>query len=285
MGKKVFAGDFSSFDGTLNSGIMNEFVNTVNKFYDDGEENALVRQVLFMDVYNSIQLIEGVYINMTHSQPSGNPATTCLNSYYNSVSMRIAYKRAFEKARKEGRVTGECPPFADNISMVSYGDDNVVNLSDYVSTWFNQQSVTEAYASFGMTYTDETKSEQVVPYRTIEDVAYLKRHFRYDGALWRAPMALETILETPQWIRKTPDHIGATQMNVENSVMELAQHPESVFNHWAPKIIRAFYNETNMYPDVKTYDSYIEEWNYLIGLGTDVSPSTKYTLVLDGQTA
>lgn len=261
FGSRVFAGDFSSFDGTLNSCIMEHFVNVANEFYGDGEENAQIRRVLFLDVFNSIHLCQGVYLYLTHSQPSGNPATTALNSFYNSVSMRIAYYRAAKKH-------GVTPPiFDDAVSMVSYGDDNVINFSGDVAEWFNQQTVTEAYATFGMIYTDEAKSGTIAPkWRNLSEVAYLKRGFRFTNGIWRAPMDIKTILETPNWIRKCPDEILATKDNVEDSCRELAQHPREIFDEWVPKLIESFYSTTGEYPLVMTYDTYCEEWNREMGL-------------------
>jgi len=262
FGHRVFAGDFSSFDGTLNSNIMEEFVEVANEFYNDGAENARIRRVFFLDVFNSIHLCQGVYISLTHSQPSGNPVTTALNSFYNSVSMRISYYRCAEKAQVVP------PKFDEAVSMVSYGDDNVINFSEPVAAWFNQQTVTEAYASFGMIYTDEAKSGTAAPkWRKLNEVAYLKRGFRLtNNAIWRAPMDLKTILETPNWIRKCPDEILATKDNVEDSCRELAQHERVVFDEWAPKLIQTFYETTGEYPLVMTYDSYNEEWNHEMGL-------------------
>lgn len=253
-GKKVFAGDFSTFDGTLNSCIMSEFAQVANEFYDDGPENALIREVLMLDVYNSLHLCSGKFISLTHSQPSGNPLTTVLNSFYNSVSMRIAFYRLCSNER-----------FDDHVTMVSYGDDNVVNFSDEISEKFNQNTVTEAYASFGMIYTDEAKTGgEVQPWRRIDEVAYLKRNFVKDGAFWRCPLALETILETPNWVRKSPDSRLATRENVENSVMELAQHTRPVFDEWSQRIVKAFYDATSEYPEVKTFDTYRHDWEDLI---------------------
>lgn len=262
FGKHVFAGDFSSFDGTLNTCIMEHFVEVANEFYGDGVENATIRRVLFLDVFNSIHLCQGVYITLTHSQPSGNPATTALNSFYNSVSMRLAYYRCAKKAGVEP------PRFDDVVSMVSYGDDNVINFSENIIEWFNQPEVTEAYATFGMIYTDEAKTGNVAPKsRLLSEVAYLKRKFRQTPeGIWRAPMPVEVIMETPNWIRYCPDFTEATRMNVEDSIRELAQHERAVFDKYSPQLISAFYEETGEYPLVYTYDSYCEEWNQAMGL-------------------
>jgi hypothetical protein len=260
FGDKVFAGDFSSFDGTLNSCILSEFVEVVNTFYDDGEENARIRRVLMLDVYNSVWMCEGKFISLSHSQPSGNPLTTALNSFYNSVSMRIAYFRAAKSA-------GVVPPrFGDVVSMVSYGDDNVINFADSIKDWFNQITVTEAYDSFGMIYTDEAKTGDLVAWRKLSEVAYLKRGFRKVGSIYRAPMALETLLETPNWIRQCPDHELACQMNVEDVCRELAQHPESTFDRWTSEYVRAFYAATGIHPSISTYSAYLEEYDTEMGL-------------------
>lgn len=260
FGSKVFAGDFSSFDGTLNSCILARFVEVVNAFYDDGAENAKIREVLMLDVYNSVWMCEGKYIALSHSQPSGNPLTTCLNSFYNSVSMRIAYRRC---AKMAGVVA---PPFNTVVSMVSYGDDNVINFSDSIVQWFNQLTVTEAYASFGMIYTDEAKSGELVAHRVLSEVAYLKRGFRKVNGIYRAPMALETLRETPNWIRSCPDHELACKMNVEDVCREFAQYEEEIFDNETEPLVRAFYEKTGIYPEVSTYATYLEEVDREMGL-------------------
>jgi len=257
-GDKVFAGDFSSFDGTLNSNIMSKFVSVVNKFYNDGPENALIREVLFLDVYNSIQLCNNRFVSLSHSQPSGNPCTTILNSFYNSVSMRIAYYRCMGSHEK---------PFDDHVSMVSYGDDNVINLSDSVADKFNQITVTNAYASFGMIYTDETKSDQQQPFRQLSEVAYLKRKFRKDGPVYRAPMPMEVIMETPNWVRKCTDEQGAALDNIRDSVYELAQYSVEHFKEHSSRLIDIAYSVTNQYPEVYPYERYISDWDQNMGFG------------------
>lgn len=250
-GKKVFAGDFSQFDGTLNSCILSKFAEVANAFYNDGPENALIREVLLLDVYNSVHLCKNRFIQLTHSQPSGNPLTTVLNSFYNSVSMRIAYGRCFES---------KPPPFMDHVSMVSYGDDNVINLSETVAETFNQRSVTEAYASFGMIYTDETKSGgEVAPWRSLTEVQYLKRTFRKENGVWMAPLAMDTILECCNWVRKSPDEVEALKQNVEGACRELAQYPVEVFEEKTKLIADAFYGATSEFPVIKTRLEYLED--------------------------
>jgi hypothetical protein len=253
FGDKVFAGDFSTFDGTLNSCIMSSFVDVINEWYDDSEENKTLRRVLFLDIFNSIHLCENMFYSSTHSQPSGNPITTVLNSFYNSVSMRIAFYRC----QKAAGVTGFS--FDDVVSMVSYGDDNVINFSDSIVDWFNQLDVTEAYATFGMIYTDEAKTGKLIPYKTLPEVAYLKRSFRKENGIWFAPLDLSVCLEMCNWIRDCPNHEAATCDNIEAACRELSVHGKQVFDEWTPKLVKTFYKQTGIYPNVKAYSTYMED--------------------------
>jgi hypothetical protein len=239
MGRKVFAGDFKEFDGRLNTMIMERFVECVNRYYNDGEENARIRRVLALDIWNSVHLCDDIYYSMNHSQPSGNPITTILNSFYNSVTMRIVYYIC----RRKAGVTDST--FEKDVSMVSYGDDNEVNLSDAISAWFNQNTVTDAYAEIGMIYTDEMKTDgDVAPYRTLEETTYLKRKFRTEDGIVDAPLDLDVILEMTNWIRESPDQVSACRVNVEMAVMELSMHPRHVFDKWVPLIKQAFADAT-----------------------------------------
>lgn len=256
MGDKVIAGDFSTFDGTLNIGIMWPLVDVINEWYNDGEENALIRQVLFMEVVNSIHLCNGQLYAMDHSQPSGNPITTILNSFYNSVSMRIVFDICKERASLE---RSHDIKFNNVVSMVSYGDDNVLNISDTVIDWFNQNTITSGYAEIGMIYTDEAKSDGVMrDYRSIGEVAYLKRGFLKMGSKWLAPLSLPVILETCNWIRRAPDEDEACLVNCSNSIMELSMHPKEVFDKYTELINRACLDAFGKIPPQETYTSYSE---------------------------
>lgn len=252
-GKKVIAGDFSCFDGTLNTAIMARFADVVSDWYDDGEENRLIRNVLMMEVYNSMHLVHNILYMMNHSQPSGNPSTTILNSFYNSVSMRIV----FQLCAKKANVFGSMKTFNENVSMVSYGDDNVINISDKIIGWFNQNTITDGYAQIGMTYTDEAKTGEVMAdYRSIGEVAYLKRNFDQRGRRWFAPLALDTVLEMCNWRRGDIDPISATQVNCEMAIMELSLHTKDVWNQWKPKIEKSFFDKTGTMLETLTYEEF-----------------------------
>lgn len=236
-GSKVIAGDFSNFDGTLLLPILYRILDIVNEFYDDGEENALVRHVLWKEIINSVHVCgDNVYM-WTHSQPSGCPITAILNSIFNSVSMRYCWMVVFQD--EPGMRSMKM--FNKHVSMVSYGDDNVINISDDICERFNQLTIADAYATLGMVYTDEGKSGEMVKYRDIENVAYLKRKFVWseDEMIWLAPLAMDTVLEMTNWIRGDLNQEASTNENLETSAFELSIHGKNVFELWLPKYIKA----------------------------------------------
>jgi hypothetical protein len=230
-GRKVIAGDFSNFDGTLVLELLAEIVEIVNKFYDDGEENARVRRVLWKEIVNSVHVCgDDVYL-WTHSQPSGCPVTAILNSLYNSISVRYVWMLVAPADFRTMKA------FNANVAMVSYGDDNCINISDEVSEFFNQLTIADGYEQIGMVYTDELKSGEMVPYRTLSEITYLKRAFKWDEEehQYLAPLDLGVVLEMINWVRGDFDLEERTIENMETSAFELSLHGREVFEHWIGK--------------------------------------------------
>lgn len=229
-GKKVIAGDFSNFDGTLVSEILWATLDIINRFYDDGPENAFIREVLWTEIVNSVHVFDNSVYIWTHSQPSGCPLTAIINSIYNSLSMRYVWMITVPVEYQNMK------SFNEHVAMISYGDDNLVNIAEALIKYFNQITIARGYTTLGMTYTDEAKSGELVEHRSIEEVSFLKRTFLRDGtASYRAPLALDTILEMVNWVRGDLDNEEKTRENMETAAEELSLHPDCVFNEWISK--------------------------------------------------
>jgi hypothetical protein len=227
-GKKVIAGDFSNFDGTLHIDILWAVLDVINDWYGNEEDNA-VREILWREIVYSIHVCrESIYM-WTHSQPSGCPMTAVLNSMYNSIACRYVFMLL-----TEGTEYHSMKAFDQHVAMVSYGDDNALNISDEIAGIFNQKTMAQAFLTFGMTYTDEVKSGEMVPYRTLPEIQYLKRRFVKDQTgQYIAPLDLSTVLEIGNWVRECADHRAATKENVENLCFELSLHGEEIFSKWS----------------------------------------------------
>nr|QUS52709.1 hypothetical protein 1 [Mute swan feces associated picorna-like virus 12] len=231
-GPNVFAGDFSNFDGSLQQGVLWKICDIINDWYNDGAENRKIRCMLWEEVCNSRVLVNGELIQQTHSQPSGNPLTVIINSMYNQIVMRMAYLYC----KKTAGLPMTCD-FRENVSLQCYGDDNVLNVSR-ATPWYNQITVTPALAKVGMTYTDEAKTGQLVRYRTLSEVAYLKRRFVKGEQRYWAPLELSVVTEMTNWIHGN-EKVFATEENVKSSLRELAQHGPRVYKELAAQLQEA----------------------------------------------
>lgn len=269
VGPHVIAGDFSNYDGSLLAQILWAILDDViEPFYAGSEEDKTIRRALWCEIVNSIHISGKTLYMWTHSQPSGCPATAIINSLYHSVSARIVWILC---ARKHAPEMVSLHKFAECVRHVNYGDDDVWNIHPSVIAWFNQVTITEAYATFGMTYTDEAKSGRIVEYRSLGEVNFLKRGFRWDkeAARYRAPLAVETILEMPMWTHGTNDQWSVVASTLDMAAYEAAQFNRSEFAELLRLMEPARQLVNERVPcTFLTYDAYQEqEWRkYVAGV-------------------
>lgn len=256
MGNHMIAGDFSNFDGSLLMQILVKIMEKINEWYGDDEESQLIRAALWEHICNADILVRGEVIRKTHSQPSGNPLTVIINSLFNGIVMRIAYMLL----KKEQGLPAVCD-YRKHVAEIIYGDDDVKSVSVEILDWFNQLTLTDALASFGLTYTDETKTGKILPFKPLEEVAFLKRKFviQRDGT-FLAPMDLENTLEITNWIRGKASK-SATIENCEQTIMELSLHPQNVYEFWSTRI-REELAKVGLNILVPTYYEQMEAYRY-----------------------
>jgi len=228
----VIAGDFSNFDGTLHQQILWKICEIINEWYRGTEEETLIRNVLFEEVCNTIVNLDGTLIQQTHSQPSGNPLTVIINSVYNQIVMRYAYLLC----KKDAGLPVMCD-FVEKVGFVTYGDDNAANIARDVLPWYNQETITKALATIGLTYTDETKSGVVQKSRSLADINFLKRKFVKDEwGYWKAPILINVPRDMCNWVRGKEIR-ASTLLNCNASLMEFALHGRDVYEEETRKLI------------------------------------------------
>lgn len=253
-GSHVVAGDFSNYDGTLSAAILWKCLDIIEKFYDGTEAERKIRRALWIDIVNSVHVSGTTLYMWTHSQPSGCPITALLNSLYHSVIARYVWILC---ARKYSPEKVSLTEFDKHVVHNNFGDDDVWNIHPDVVSWFNQETMTWAFAQIGMTYTDELKTGVIVQTRTLDEIQFLKRKFRYDHsqARYRAPLALDTILEMPMWVKGDRNVREITSETLSEAAHELAQHQQGTFDTWFPR----FEEAAKIVPTVfSTYREYQE---------------------------
>lgn len=163
--------------------------------------------------------------------PSGSPITAPLNSIVNSLYIRLMWLRIFE----HNSLYFSLESFNANCTIVTYGDDVIASVTDECVESFNIQTLSENFATYGITFTDARKTGVIVPYLTdISEVWFLSRCFvphPKRSMIWLAGLKKESITNCANWIKKKGDKRDASLVNSRMAV-------ELAFG-WGPE----YYNE------------------------------------------
>jgi hypothetical protein len=258
-GDSIIAGDFSNYDGSLNVQILWQIFHIVDDWYKGGEDedtyqlNSVIRYGLWVHLVNSVHVFGNNLVMWTHSQPSGNPFTVILNTLYNSFVVRLAYLVVCDMCEQKKYRT--MISFERYISMVAYGDDNLINISRLITAWFNQETISIAMEKLGHIYTEETKVGHSDKVRKVSEVAFLKRSFRYNSEnTWDAALDKSVIYEMINWVRRGyVDIYDAIGQTIECALREMSLHSKDDFEHFAGQLYSC---GVNKFMPIYTYEEY-----------------------------
>lgn len=186
---RMVAGDFKKFDKRMCGKIILsafEILENICKRSTNYEpEDMLVIKGIALDTAYNWQNFNGTLMQFMGGNPSGQPLTVIINSLVNCLYMRYCYVV----------ITGLHPnTFKNNVHLMTYGDDNVLNVSSTLNE-FNHTRIQEELKKLDIDYTMADKISESVPFIHIDSVSFLKRTFRYDSNLGYivAPLELESI--------------------------------------------------------------------------------------------
>jgi hypothetical protein len=93
--------------------------------------------------------------------------------------------------------------------------------------------------STGHTYTDETKTGNPPPYRSLLDVTFLKRGFKKVGGEWLAPLAQETLQDMVMWMHDTITAEEAVLQTTRMATFEACLHGKRYFDYYTTSVKEA----------------------------------------------
>lgn len=239
FGDDEIAGDFKEYDGSQIQRLLYCIIILINWWYTCAgchpRDNA-ARWALFRVVVGATHCNRGNLYSVLGCNSSGNPITVFINTEYDKLAVRYAY---YYLAR-ENKIDPVKYSFSENVSMVAYGDDNVINVSVQVKNWFNPESLTRALATIGLQYTDDAKKGSQILFRKIDEITYLKRGFKFDDELKIviAPLDFDTILNVPNWTWDDIPH-SDKGMSCEAVIRELSLYSQETFDKYSNLILDA----------------------------------------------
>jgi len=189
---RMIAGDYSKYDKKMISDLILEafwIIIELHKKAGWDDRTTDIMWGLATDTAFPLINFNGDLIEFFGTNPSGHPLTVVINSLVNSLYMRWMYKRL--------NPAKECSSFKENVSLMTYGDDNIMGVSKE-TPWFNHTTIQKELAAFNIVYTMADKESETVPYIHIDDCEFLKRKWRYDTALGHhaCPLNILSILKS-----------------------------------------------------------------------------------------
>jgi hypothetical protein len=256
-GRNKGAGDFEGLD-KRELPIFHQFLGEmVNEWYGEDPVGNRVRSILLLDLTNSLHVNRGVLMYWHGSMPSGHFLTAMFNSLTVQLMFRVCWHWAVE-CRLDGS-----HDFNKHVYLLVLGDDNVFSVHPEYIDYFNEKVIAEQMVKLGHVYTSADKetvlTEQL---HDLTEVTFLKRKWVYDERSGRyvGPLALDSVLDIANWVKKGGNPIGDTENNVQVVLHELALHGKSVFDHWCSRILVAIDNCPGMQrPESSSFERYYQQ--------------------------
>jgi len=273
------------------------FADVVNAWYDDGEENFLIRKLICEECTHRLTVCGTTMYETAGGMPSGCDCTTPCNGCGGGINLRVGYigvgeflvngapeefleaisicpqaldswKLAEEKVKKYAELDEPVPigahSYTKNVRGNTMGDDLFAALSDRVCDYFNFHTYRAFLGLHGVLFTPETKTgpEEEPLYKRIEDLTFLKRKFvahPLSSHHLLAPLEWGVIEQEVQWIHKCDDVKEMTEQVVDASIRDAMHHGVDKFEgHLA--LMNSWLLKKGMEPNYHSYLALEKDW-------------------------
>nr|UBZ25934.1 polyprotein [Cherry virus F] len=219
-GDNILCCDYSRFDGFLPKAIMYKISGMINNLCGGSKDDIAQRENLLMACVGRFAICDKVLYRVENGIPSGFPLTVILNCILNEILVRYVYKQTFASnpiIRSS---------FRDFVSMVVYGDDNLISVHPSIIDHFNGTVLKSAMEKMHITITDGVdKTLPNLAFRTLDKCDFLKRSFKMVDGLWVGPMEKASLWGQLHYVNtRNLEKQEAYLTNLESVLRELYLH-------------------------------------------------------------
>lgn len=217
----VLTADYSGYGPRMNSSVLFGVFEVIIKWYEHHgatEKESLVRRVMAHEITHGLHVARDCVFRPSAGMPSGNPGTVIKNSVANSLYIRLAFLGLARKYE-----TSKCDLFFFEkfVKLFHNGDDLIISVKSEILPWFNNSTLIEFFAEYGLKMTDALKQGVVRDSCALLDATYLKRGFlphpKRDHQ-YLAPLEKASITDTANWIWRCVNPELASLVNSEMSL-------------------------------------------------------------------
>ncbi|AFR67086.1 polyprotein P1 [Aeonium ringspot virus] len=255
--------DYSKFDGLMSCQVLNAIGKMVNRCYSNENPNfrgrggevpgsppQLARHNLLMSIFGRKCLARSQVFEVRGGIPSGCALTVLLNSVFNEILIRYVYKTVVPSPQYDR--------FESFVSLVTYGDDNLISVDASMASIFTGEVIKKTLARKGVTITDGSdKLSPTLEAKPIAQLDFLKRSFLVEGGQVFPALDLSCIFSSLKHVRaEGADVIPILHQNVQNALQELYyRRDKEQFDY-----VRTFYLER--IPVWGTGKNRLIDWSY-----------------------
>jgi len=257
---KMIAGDFKDYDISMKANVLLAAFEAIVDFHKAcgaTEQHCRMITALSYDIVFPLVDINGSCVTLFGKNPSGQALTVIINGIVNCLYMRYVFC-----------ILGEDQKFShekslmlwdSNIELTTYGDDNVIGVSDRVN-WFNHTSIQNVLKKFNITYTMAQKEAKSSKFIHMNEVDFLKRRFVYDPDIKAvvAPLEMDSIIKS-----LTIGTVGSLSNEelviavMQSALGEFFYHGKETFELWRKRLLAICSRE-----DLKDYKFWIEPYTW-----------------------
>lgn len=228
----MVAGDFAKYDKRMHRCIITQALRVLYRIAKISKnytlEDLMCIKTLSADIANPLVITDGVLIRYFGSNSSGHPLTVVVNSIANSIMMRYVYCILNPEHDIE--------TFRDNVRLLTYGDDNLLNIRDCITNWFNHTMIQQCFSDIGIEYTMAEKDAESKPLISMDECSFLKRTWVYNVDLkcYTSRLSWSSICKNIMW--KIPSkNLSCEEHEVTkmiNVMRELSYYNEIFYNKY-----------------------------------------------------
>ena len=261
---RLIAGDFKAFDKKMSCALMQEafrIIMEVSKASGNFDDDDLrVLQGIAWDTSFPLVDFNGDLVRFYGSNPSGHPLTVIINGLCNSLYMRYCYYLLNPEK--------EVASFRKNVALLTYGDDNSMNVSPSIS-FYTHTSIQQEFAKLGVVYTMADKESKSVPFITIDECSFLKRSWRFnkETCAFDAPLEHDSIEKSLMvWVRSKSVLPQEQAVDIVSSALReyffygrtIFDKKRELFRQMLQDLDLSLYIKESTLP---SYDTLVEKWN------------------------
>jgi len=272
---KGFDADFESWDKRLPAPFILAACDIINAWYDDGPENARVREVLFHDLVFSKVLISDALVQTDHGMKSGHSLTIVVNTLANVLKHLYAWL-VLQPGEKEFKT------FGTDVRLKALGDDCLLFVHERSKEFYNYDCIKKVFEVFGDVVKPGDKGDANFVARKPEMLTFLKRSTVLLPQFPKkvARLELVSIMEMMNWVNKELDPIDALEDNIETALRFLVFHGKDLFTVIRKRVICAI-QKRNLKIFVPTYDDCLLKVSPAFGINIQKVPMREALLQME----